>query len=624
MKKVFILLVLSLTFIACAMKVEALQTSIFIDFENESNVDSLFNRFEGSIVKEAPFSGSKCAQLDNVSNAVELRLSVSENKIYKVSYWRKGPANLSAVLKSKDHSIRLKEKVGNKLERGWEKVELLVNSVWCKGQSELIIQIKPRKKVTTFIDDMKVEEIALDEAEYNFTVPEKELSKVVELRNKAYKSPYVLPKYKKYVKGDLNGTKVSFKLKGDWKDHIETGIWSFKTKGAKALHSDAKTITFQNLKTRNFLAEWVFINLCKRANIVTPNYEVVTVSVNNSSPYVCALEESFSNDFILRKTGFDAPVLRLYEDFLFPHWVRRWGDKTLELPELENSFIYPYDPAKYESTNQTKRFNQHAEKLRSLIKEDSIIHLIDIQKWADFYAIQRLTKAYHNLTWHNTRWFVNEAGLIEPIAYDGNTQNGETETWFGDSKFGVLDAYMEKAPTVAINFMNKLFMNDSFMKAYKASLTKYSDASFLKKEVEALSVDLSTSLLKVQQFYDYDFSTEYLFTSAKKIKPSIASIDNSKWIGKEDVFNSSIKKGKIPKDKMYLTNLVRGYYLDGNITFVNGVNDVVIIKRKGTDKEIEIAPNSVFKVEGNIKDNWITTFEGEKIELDIVPWIPIY
>ena len=67
---------------------------------------------------------------------------------------------------------------------------------------------------------------------------------------------------------------------------------------------------------------------------------IVSVAINGGTPYVCALEEAFSNDFIFRKRGYSAPVLRLYEDFLFPHWVYGWKHKEVKIPEINHSYIY--------------------------------------------------------------------------------------------------------------------------------------------------------------------------------------------------------------------------------------------------------------------------------------------
>ncbi len=596
---------------------------LIIDFENIESVDALTTRFKGSLVKHPCFSGNYSAKLADTYIPVEIKLKVVTKKIYKISYWRKGAANLHVVLKGKGGSVRFNESVGTKKKNGWDKIELLVNTVWCKDSSDLIIKIKQRKNKSTLIDDLRVEIVGEGKADYNFEMSNGSIDKVVKSRGGAYNSSYVLPEFKNKIKAKLNGDDVTIRLKGDWKDHISKGVWSFKTHSESSISKGAQTVTFQNVKTRNFLKEWVFMNLCKKADIVTPNYDVVTVSINNSSPYVCALEESFSDDFILRKTKFDAPVLRLYEDFLFPHWVKRWPDKTLYMPELENSYIYAYDGKKYKSKKYSPLFKNHANKLLQLIKNDSIINLIDIEKWAIFFAIQRLTKSYHNLAWHNTRWFVNEKGLIEPIAYDGNTLNEETERWFGEGKFGQLDAYIDRAPSVALSFMNKLFMNEAFTVAFKKQLEKYSDATFLKKELDELSPELITSQSKIGQFYDYNFTTDYLFKSAEKLRENIVKIDNSKWIGNEDVFNVSFSVGEIPKDEIYLKNLVRGYLSEGMITFVNGINEEVVIRRKTESEDFLIGANSSILVKNKLAEKWITVFEGNEIEIDVTPWIPL-
>lgn len=616
-----LLLFLVIVQLGCDSKRVNFDSKFELDFESKENLDNVSKSNDGKIASEMSYNGNSSLLLPEKNDQLVLSFLLKPNKIYKVSYWRKGLIALRVFLQT-DEKLKLKEPFSYKSDKGWDKVELLINTAWIDSPTNSKVFIKNEIDTTGYVDDFVFEEVEGGEPDFNFEIKKKQVHKIVDYRNGAVHSPFIRPKFKKKVKAELNGEPVQFKLKGDWTDHVSSGIWSFKTYGKTPITKDLKTLTFQNAKTRNLLNEWMFIRLCNSAGIVTPTYEFVNVSVNHSTPYVCALEEDFSNDFINRKRGYSTPVLRLYEDFLFPHWAYGWGHKKIKIPEINHSYIYCYDEEKYSSGENRKKFDEDALKLKEFIKGDSIIHLVDIDKWAEFLAIQALTKSFHNLTWHNTRWFVNDKGLIEPIAYDGNTQDKGAERWFG-GLYGDLNRYLNEGASMAVNFNNKLFMNQRFMKAYKAQLELYSDASFLKNKIESFEPELKIALLKLQQYYDYDYSKESIFNSAKKLKNSIAKIDNSNWIGRERIFNVDFKTGNAPLNEIYASNLIRGYQSKKVISLVNGTAHQIKIFTNSRKKKHTIEGNGQISMEYIEGEKWYVKVDGEKIEIPIVSWVPL-
>lgn len=597
--------------------------NITLGFESNHEIDSITIENSGELFLDSVYSGYASYKLQDLGDFTTIKTSILPLSMYKISFWKIGDVSLQVLLNDGVNKLKLFEEKANKKLRGWQKIELLINTSWSDSLVNLEIKIIS-KKGTVLIDEFQLERIPKIEADYIITLKPENKDKVIKYRNNASASPYIKSKFKKKVKAKLNGKSARIKLKGDWKDHLNTCIWSFKTYIQDSNELGLKTFTFQNLKTRNFLKEWVFIQLCKQAGIVTPNYNVVNVSINNGASYVCAQEEDFSNDFIRRKRGYSAPVLRLYEDFLFPHWVYGWGRENAQIPEIKHSYIYSYESDKYKEGGNYILFKEHAQKLKLFIKSDSVIHLIDKNKWATFFAIQSLTKSFHNLTWHNTRWFVNEKGLIEPIAYDGNTQGGETENWFGGGIYGDLDNYLNSGSSVAVNFTNKLFMDEGFMKVYKKKLELYSSKTFLTNQIKMFSVELEKCLNKVKVFYDYEYSSDYLFITAEKIRKRLPSFENENWKGKEGLFKKDFSKGITPLTKMYISNLIRGYIEGDSINIVNGVSHEVTLMNKLNDEVIVLKPNSDISIIKNDVKEWFVSFEGNKIIIDLIPWIPLH
>ena len=624
LKNINLLIFLSFLFVcflSCTSKSISATPDFTIDFESVSFTDST-SSYSGKHVQNHSFQGEKALTLPEKQNKLQFDIGLEPKSVYKISCWKKGKVRVSSKIQSENHTVALKENLSYKNKNGWSKIELLVNTSWWEASVNSVVKIENIGKDSAFIDEVMVEKLFNNKADFSFAIKNKDINKLIGYRNKAFHSPYIKSKYKQKVNANLNGEEVKFKLKGDWTDHINTGIWSFKTYGKTPITGDLVTGTFQNVKTRNLLKEWTFINLCKAAGIITPNYEIVTVAVNEGTPYVCALEENFSDNFIYRKRGYSAPVLRLYEDFLFPHWVYGWGHEKVTIPEINHSYIYCFDTKKHSEGELKKEFDSDASILKQFITEDSIMHLIDQEKWAEFLAIQALTKSYHNLTWHNTRWFVNDKDLIEPVAYDGNTQNGETEHWFG-GLYGDLNRYLNIGSTVAVNFNNKLFMNAEFMKLYKTKLAMYSDEVFLRERLSNFSKDMEKSLSKIQVYYDYDYNTDYLFKSAEKLKKALKNIDNSDWFGKEHIFNVDFKSGNAPLNKTYAENLIRGYITDGKLRIINGVSEQITISNNTNDKTHLVKGNDEITIDYNKDDNWYIQVESDLVKLPIVSWTPL-
>jgi len=617
-----LLYILFITLSSCISKATEIDSVFILDFESNSITEKQFFSYTGEPTQKEFHKGNGAFVFPNKGNDINLNFNFKPKKIYKVSCWTKGNVTINCTIKYLNEKIRIKENLSYKKEKGWEKIELLVNTAWWDTSLSALINVKNTGKKEAFIDDLIIEEILGATSDYSFEINKKNVIKLVGFRNNAVHSPYIKAKNKRKIKAKLNRAPVIFKLKGDWTDHVKTGVWSFKMFGKKPIVNDLKTLTFQNVKTRNLMKEWTFIRLCKAAGIVTPKYDFVNVSINKGTAYICALEENFSDNFIYRKRGYSAPVLRLYEDFLFPHWVYGWGHKKVDIPEINHSYIYCFDTKKYSSDKFKKEFDNAASKLKQFIKEDSVIHLVDQEKWSEFLAIQALTKSYHNLTWHNTRWFVNKKGLIEPIAYDGNTENGKTEHWFG-GLYGDLNRYLNSGSTVAVNFNNKLFMNAKFMALYKKKLDKYSNKLFLDERLASFSKEMEESLRKIQVYYDYNYSTDYLYASANKLKKSLKNLNNSKWYGKEHIFNIDFNTGKAPFNQLYAVNLIRGYTKNGNLLIINGTSEQIEIYKKNNKNPYFIDANGELTLKYLKDDKWVLEVEGNEIELPIVSWVPL-
>ena len=120
-------------------------------------------------------------------------------------------------------------------------------------------------------------------------------------------------------------------------------------------------------------------------------------------------------------------LLKFEEDALWD--MRRDPDhaRLKDLPVEQSARIVPFGASKLsEDPLFAERFAAGAALLEALHRGDQdLALLIDRDQWARFLAVVDLTGAYHNLIWHNLRFYADPVrGLLEPVAYDGHTEDG--------------------------------------------------------------------------------------------------------------------------------------------------------------------------------------------------------
>ncbi|NQY67830.1 MAG: hypothetical protein HRT72_08935 [Flavobacteriales bacterium] len=627
---ILIVFILALLCSNCQNKSTVIAPLVLIDFETDPLLQQDFIKLSGKAVPDYSFEGMQSFQLAEVGEPFVWNSYLHPGKIYKVSVWTnlrpgKNGIWLSAKIQHNGRKSLFAENTYSRVENGWYHLELLINTSWWDETQNVLLAIKAHKR-PVIIDLFKVEEISGLTPEHSFMFNTNELVKVVEKRDSIIPYKLIQRRFKKRMPAHLNGETVDIKFKGDRRDHVLGGIWSLKTYSDVDITDGIKTLTFQSIKSRNFLKEWMYLRLCRDNGILAPSYDISTVAINDGSAYVCALEESFSDNFVYRRKGYDAPVLRLYEDHFLVKTDYSYQYGLVRSSNLANSYIYPYDKEIYLKGKGKQLYSSHAKILKSFINEPNIIDLIDKEKWAAYFAIQSLTRSFHNSSWHNSRWFINDRNLIEPVAYDGNTSDGQYESMYGGIFYGDLDQYLDStASSVSSSlFQNKLFMSEEFMTIYKSKLLEFSDPIFIKEQLDELENDLELALDKVQAYYDYDYSTEYLFSNARAIREALPNLDNSGWYSKKNVFNDlNMEKDEVPYIPLFVKNFIRMYALENDsIMVINDVNQEVSISFS-SGEDILVSGNSKTTLDLDPANNYFISIEGQSIQLPIIPWVPI-
>ncbi|NQY66896.1 MAG: hypothetical protein HRT72_04135 [Flavobacteriales bacterium] len=135
---------------------------------------------------------------------------------------------------------------------------------------------------------------------------------------------------------------------------------------------------------------------------------------------------------------------------------------------------------------------------------------------------------------------------------------------------------------------------------------------------------MKEAITKVQAYFDYEYSTEYLFANAKEIQRNLPTLDNSNWYGKEDVFDLGRERDEVPYNSLFVENYVRIYELNkDSLIVINGVNSEITISSENK-KDIVIHGNSKTTFKGNSTDNYFVVVDSNTIRLPVIPWVSVY
>ena len=133
-------------------------------------------------------------------------------------------------------------------------------------------------------------------------IKQKDYEKLLQKRNQALKDGVLLKDEEDYVNAIIsekgNTVKTKIRLKGDWPDHLQRKKWSYrvKVKGDK---------TFRNMKkfslhapvTRNYIWEWVYLQLLKDEGLPSLRYSFRPLILNGNNIGMYSLEEHFDKIF---------------------------------------------------------------------------------------------------------------------------------------------------------------------------------------------------------------------------------------------------------------------------------------------------------------------------------------
>ena len=316
---------------------------------------------------------------------------------------------------------------------------------------------------------------------------------------------------------ELDGEKyrVEVRLKGDWLDHIQGNKWSFRVKlkdGKK--WRGMNSFAFQSPHRRDFLNEWLFHKIVEDEGLITTEYDFVGFKLNGKSLGLYVYEEQFGQNMTTKKGLNDGLILKYNEDAVWQvnEKLIKSGKTDVYYPVVPASYAEPFNKKKvFKDKHKTEMFYR-AQRLmfENKLSNSDITKILEIDKWAKFYALCEFGKASHGFIFHNVRYYYNDStGLIEPISYDNYNDKGEISHYFpvdflnnDNSRFDLNDRMGDWLLRKAMNYR-------VFKYKYLNILGELSSVSPIKDYLSKYSNELKKyeqMLKKEFDFYEYNYN----------------------------------------------------------------------------------------------------------------------
>lgn len=328
---------------------------------------------------------------------------------------------------------------------------------------------------------------------------------------------------------DLN---VKARLKGDWPDHLKGEKWSLRI---NILEGKAwrrlRSFSIQDPERRKNLDEWLFHRFLYSQDILTTRYDFIFVEINGKELGVFAIEEHFDEALIAFNRRKPGPILKFDEGAM---WRMRAAEMETELDLTEYYDFHSLAPISLFQPNKflkDKRSNQIKAGL-TLVNQyrTGSIPLetaVDLDQAAKQQAANDLFRAYHNMIWHNMRFYYDPvAQELEPIVYDAysGTENVEyvRHAFVGYGRNGNHVRYDSNyAPG------EYLFESDKFMRRYYEWLAVYTDSSFVEKFLSDYSPELKAraEIISIDEG-GFKFDADKIRNNARRIRTSLSAADH--------------------------------------------------------------------------------------------------
>lgn len=326
----------------------------------------------------------------------------------------------------------------------------------------------------------------------------KQLQKLNFMRNQALKSQ----KSFEYVPATISWKgadyPIKIRLKGDRFIHFQhEDKWSFRVqiKDGKAIDGLRK-FSLHRAGARNYLYEWLFLEMLKEEGMLALHYEFLPLYVNGKYLGIYALEEHFDKPIVERNGYRDGPILKF--------------DESLDGENPDIGAVLAFKENSWTTTDRKPILEKAVSQLEAFrLGQKPINKVFAVSEFARLFAIADLLGMHHATMWKSLRLYYNPvSGLLHPIGYDGHFQP-EYEPYIFLSAEVVLNPKAMWNHDWHSEWFRRLF-NDStrfdpvFYEEYVHELDRLSQPGYLESFYEKIAPQIQHNL----QLINKDFLPE--------------------------------------------------------------------------------------------------------------------
>ncbi|MDF1798722.1 MAG: CotH kinase family protein [Planctomycetota bacterium] len=219
------------------------------------------------------------------------------------------------------------------------------------------------------------------------------------------------------------------RIKGDFNDHIDTDKWSFRIELESDKLYGMSRFSIQHPKTRNYLYEWLHMEMARREGLLAPRTDFVNVVVNGNSTGIYYLEEHFTKELIESQGRREGPIVRFVEDTFLDmesQYIAMMGyapESVLPARRIERAQVAAYGEKRLnQSENLARQLQQALDLMRDIQLDRNGMRtheLLDIDSNTTMYALASLFRTSHGANWKSRRYYHNPVtGRLEPVIFD--------------------------------------------------------------------------------------------------------------------------------------------------------------------------------------------------------------
>ncbi|MBR9922692.1 MAG: hypothetical protein GYB31_17820 [Bacteroidetes bacterium] len=490
---------------------------------------------------DAAFAGrhsAKCSAENQYGPGVEFK-NVNGGDRFIASVWRNSTDGYGVLAFQGDWGFYSQATLPVQITGDWELVKREITiPLGVRNRNLKIFPYIPSKEGIVYFDNLEIRHIKagsdaqIDPNAYagpklNLRVDDNGMVQLREKRLEAFSYGNLVTGKKDLVDAKLDTGKMEIpvraRLKGDLLDHLQGRQWSFRIVPEDGFNWRGMTeFSVHNSRSRYHLDEWIFHKIVEGEDLMTTRYDFIEMALNGDPLGIYAYEEHFNDGFLLQRERTPGVILSINEDGHWQYAPKQWSERP---PWYESAQYEVFEDDKVvDDPERNKQFEAARDLLYGFLHGDlKTEQVFDTDKLATFLALVDLTNAFHSINYTNMRWYFDpHTALLEPIAYDGFTEDGTKnirKPLFIGSRINSRTP-RNFSPVRGDAYLHYKLFNDSvFTAKYLSELERVIQQDYINNIIKFYQADVLGRESFIQRGYvDYEFRWDYFFRFAPEIR----------------------------------------------------------------------------------------------------------